>query len=150
MRHIPEEELHAYLDQALSRAQCVEIESHLAACPTCRRQRDAIAALRDRTTSLLATLVPARTITPPFELIESRRAAAAVRREHMVRRAVWAASLIAAVGAGWGLSRVADGPEAAGEIAVSSEQANTPTRDEPAFAPVTSAGDTAARRQAAD
>ena len=151
MRHIPEEELHAYLDQALSRAQCVELESHLAACPTCRRQRDAIAALRDRTTSLLATLVPARTITPPFELIESRRAAAAIRREHMVRRAVWAASLIAAVGAGWGLSRVADGPDAASEIAVSSEQANRPaTTDEPAFAPVTAAGDTAAQRAEAD
>ena len=36
MRHIPEDELHAYLDQALSRSQCVEIESHLAACPGAR------------------------------------------------------------------------------------------------------------------
>ena len=43
MRHIPEEELHAYLDQALSRSQCVEIESHLAACPSCQSLRDGIA-----------------------------------------------------------------------------------------------------------
>ena len=43
MRHIPEEELHAYLDQALSRAQAVEIETHLAGCARCRGERDAIA-----------------------------------------------------------------------------------------------------------
>ncbi len=40
MRHIPDEELHAYLDQALSRSQCVEIESHLAECPGCSVLRD--------------------------------------------------------------------------------------------------------------
>src|SRR5215204_5547860 len=33
MRHIPEEELHAYLDQGLSRSQCVEIESHWLLAP---------------------------------------------------------------------------------------------------------------------
>src|SRR3954453_21720454 len=58
MRHIPEEELHAYLDQGLSRSQCVEIESHLAACPACQSERDSIAALRDRPTALLAKLAP--------------------------------------------------------------------------------------------
>nr|MBA3556621.1 zf-HC2 domain-containing protein [Gemmatimonadales bacterium] len=47
MRHIPEDELHAYLDQGLSRTQCVEIESHLADCSACRACRDRIAALRD-------------------------------------------------------------------------------------------------------
>jgi hypothetical protein len=41
MRHIPEDELHAYLDQALSRTQCVEIESHLADCASCRATRTA-------------------------------------------------------------------------------------------------------------
>ena len=107
MRHIPEEELHAYLDQALSRSQCVEIESHLAQCPACRGQRDAIAALRDRTTALLATLTPGRAVTPPFELIEARRVAAAARRRDRLRRAAWAASLVAAVGAGWGLNQMA-------------------------------------------
>jgi hypothetical protein len=58
MRHIPEDELHAYLDQGLSRTQCVEIESHLADCPSCRATRAGIAALRDRTTALLARLAP--------------------------------------------------------------------------------------------
>ena len=60
MRHIPEDELHAYLDQALSRSQCVEIESHLAGCPSCRATRDGIAALRDHTPALLARLAPPR------------------------------------------------------------------------------------------
>ena len=67
MRHIPEEELHAYLDQGLSRSQCVEIESHLAVCPYCQAARDGIAALRDRTTALLAKLAPPRRIPPAFE-----------------------------------------------------------------------------------
>jgi anti-sigma factor RsiW len=64
MRHIPEEELHAYLDQGLSRSQCVEIESHLAVCPSCQAARDGIAALRDRTTALLARLAPPRGFAP--------------------------------------------------------------------------------------
>ena len=46
MRHIPEDELHAYLDQGLSRSQCVEIESHLAGCSSCRAN-----ARRDRRAS---------------------------------------------------------------------------------------------------
>ena len=72
MRHIPEDELHAYLDQGLSRTQCVEIESHLADCPSCQATRDGIAALRDRTTALLARLAPPRTIPPAFESLRRR------------------------------------------------------------------------------
>src|SRR6478672_9875669 len=101
MRHIPEEELHAYLDQALSRSQCVEIESHLAACPSCQSLRDGIAALRDRTTALLAKLAPARKFPPPFELLQSRATLAANQHRRRVHRAAWAASLIAALGLGW-------------------------------------------------
>jgi len=66
MRHIPDEELHAYLDQALSRSQCVEIECHLAACVRCRHERDQIAALRDRTTALLGLVTPAHRARPSF------------------------------------------------------------------------------------
>jgi len=89
MRHIPEEELHAYLDQALSRAQAVEIESHLAGCASCRAERDAIAGLRDRTTALLATLAP--------KVIPARPSWAELRRRQMAAaasfrsRSEWAA-----------------------------------------------------------
>ena len=57
-RHIPEEELHAYLDQALSRSQCAEIETHLSSCRACQAARGNAAALRDRTTALLSGLTP--------------------------------------------------------------------------------------------
>jgi hypothetical protein len=101
MRHIPEEELHAYLDQGLSRSQCVEIESHLASCPSCQAERDGIAALRDRTTALLARLAPPRGFPPAFELLRRRAAVEASVRRRRMHRAAWAASVVAAVGLGW-------------------------------------------------
>jgi hypothetical protein len=101
MRHIPEDELHAYLDQALSRSQCVEIESHLAACPTCRATRDGIAALRDRTTALLARLAPPRRVPMAFEALRRQGDYRASVRRRRIRIAAWAASLVVAVGAGW-------------------------------------------------
>jgi anti-sigma factor RsiW len=101
MRHIPEEELHAYLDQGLSRSQCVEIESHLASCPSCQAARDAIAALRDRTTALLAKLAPPRGFPPVFDSLRRRAALQASARRRRIRLAAWVASLVAAVGLGW-------------------------------------------------
>jgi hypothetical protein len=101
MRHIPEEELHAYLDQALSRSQCVEIESHLAGCPSCRAQRDGIAALRDRTTALLARLAPPRRVPMSFEALRHQGDLRASIRRRRIRAAAWAASLVVAVGTGW-------------------------------------------------
>lgn len=99
MRHIPEEELHAYLDQALSRSQCVEIERHLASCDTCRATRDNLAALRDRTTALLAVLAPPAVFPPDFDELRRRAAAQpAHRRPHW---GWWAASILAAIGLGW-------------------------------------------------
>jgi hypothetical protein len=106
MRHIPEDELHAYLDQGLSRSQCVEIESHLAACPSCQAARDGIAALRDRTTALLARLAPPRGFPPAFELVRARATQAATARRRRVHLSAWAASLVAAVGLGWTASNL--------------------------------------------
>ncbi len=106
MRHIPEDELHAYLDQGLSRSQCVEIESHLAACASCQGARDGIAALRDRTTALLARLAPPRSFPTPFETLRRRadiQVSARRRRTHLV---AWAASIVAAVAFGWTASHL--------------------------------------------
>jgi hypothetical protein len=105
MRHIPEDELHAYLDQGLSRSQCVEIESHLAACPWCQANRDGIAALRDRTTALLARLAPPRSFPTEFESLRRRAATEVSARRRKIQRAAWAASLIGAVGLGWTASQ---------------------------------------------
>ncbi len=101
MRHIPEDELHAYLDQGLSRSQCVEIESHLAACPACQAERDSIAALRDRTTALLAKLAPPRGFPPAFETLQRRAQAQASAHRRRMQIGAWAASLVVAVGLGW-------------------------------------------------
>lgn len=96
MRHIPEEELHAYLDQALSRSQCVEIERHLTRCPRCRMTREEIASIRDRTTDLLARLGPATFISPPFEQIRHQSQLRSRRRRYQTV-ALLAAGLALAV-----------------------------------------------------
>ena len=101
MPHIPDEELHAYLDQALARLRCVEIESHLDECTPCRAARDEIAALRDRTTALLARLAPGRTVPPPFADLRRRGALRAMERARVRQRAAWAASVMVALGVGW-------------------------------------------------
>jgi Putative zinc-finger len=101
MPHIPEDELHAYLDQALSRSQCVEIESHLASCPACQGQRDGIAALRDRTTAMLAVLAPPASLPPSIDAIRIRAGVLQSRRHRLVRLGSWAASIVAALGLGW-------------------------------------------------
>ncbi|HEU5303665.1 MAG TPA: zf-HC2 domain-containing protein [Gemmatimonadales bacterium] len=111
MRHIPEDELHAYLDQGLSRSQCVEIESHLAACASCQANRDGIAALRDRTTALLARLAPPRSFPAPFDTLRRRAAAAASARRQRIHLAGWAASVVAALVLGWTASLLLRAPD---------------------------------------
>src|SRR3954469_20250301 len=117
MRHIPEDELHAYLDQGLSRSQCVEIESHLAGCSSCQAARDGIAALRDRTTALLTRLAPPRCFPPEFESLRRRAASQVSARRRRIQRAVWAASLMAAVGLGWTASFLLHPAEPASRLA---------------------------------
>ncbi len=104
MRHIPEDELHAYLDQALSRSQCVEIERHLARCPRCQMSRDTIAALRDRTTALLARVGPPPIIPPAFETLVARANLRQRRRLRWARTAAWAASVGGVLMLGWWMS----------------------------------------------
>jgi hypothetical protein len=104
MRHIPEDELHAYLDQGLSRSQCVEIESHLASCASCQATRDGIAALRDCTTALLAKLAPPRSFPVPFESLRRRAAIEVSAQRRRVHLVAWAASVVAAVALGWSVS----------------------------------------------
>ncbi len=110
MSHIPEDELHAYLDQALGRWRCVEIESHLAECTRCRDARDGIAALRDRTTALLARLAPRRTTIPPYADIRRQAQLRLFRHERILARLAWAASMVLALGIGWTASTLYRAP----------------------------------------
>lgn len=145
-RHVPEDELHAYLDQALSRSQCVEIECHLAECRTCRADRDRAAAVRDRTTALLADAAPRRiTAAPPFEqLVASHRARASARVVSLARLrrvGLLAAGLLAAVGAGWWSRGVVFQPtRAADPVVAAVPEASAPARTLVALSPVTTAG----------
>ena len=104
-RHVPEEELHAYFDQALSRSQCAEIETHLSHCAKCQAQRAEVALLRDRTTALLANLSPRPVIVPPsFQVLLDRRSRQlrfAMWRVRFERAGMWAAGIAAAAGIGW-------------------------------------------------
>src|SRR5207237_7449502 len=99
-RHIPEDELHAYLDQALSRSQCAEIETHLSACRVCQAQRASVAAMRDRTTALLSGLAPRPVIVPPSYVSlrerHSHRLSVALWQARLRRSALWAAAVVAA------------------------------------------------------
>jgi hypothetical protein len=127
VRHIPDEELHAYLDQALSRSQCVEIETHLAACLRCRRERDAIAALRDRTTMLLGLVAPALHRRPSYaELLlaaRSRQAEALAAGDtgrsavmaRWTRHGLRAAGFLVAIAAGWSARGLLPGSSPAGD-----------------------------------
>jgi hypothetical protein len=120
MRHIPEDELHAYLDQGLSRSQCVEIESHLAVCASCQGTRDGIAALRDRTTALLARLAPPRTFPTPFDALRRRADVEVSARRRRIHRMTWAASIVAAVAFGWTASHLTDAARFSDRIASAS------------------------------
>ena len=146
MRHIPEDELHAYLDQALSRTQCVEIESHLADCPPCRATRDAIAALRDRTTALLSRLAPPPSFPPAFDRLRRRAAEVESLRRRRLHLVAWVASLVLALGLGWSASslmrsladRVAPSVAATPTRAPSSVASQLPESRSPAAVPVPS------------
>jgi putative zinc finger protein len=128
MRHIPEDELHAYLDQGLSRSQCVEIESHLAGCPSCQALRDGIAALRDRTTALLARLAPPPRVPPAFEVLRDRAAEVASRRRRRLHVLAWVASLVLAVGLGWTASSFMRSGERPSRRALDTPAAEPPVR----------------------
>jgi len=159
VRHIPEDELHAYLDQALSRSQGVEIERHLARCSRCRAERDTIAALRDRTTDLLAGLgSPGLIVPPPYAELLARRAAGRSRPGRWAWRSIAAAGLAGALLAGHGTWPSAPNDGAAVPVALATDpvlqetpppptapEASPPTR--PDVAPVSRTSPATPRRE---
>jgi anti-sigma factor RsiW len=104
MLHIPDDRLHAYLDQALDRLESADIESHLAECAACRAERDAIIMLRDRTTALLARAAARHAAGPPFGKIRALSDERRRVRQQRLQRTAWAASVVLALGTGWSAS----------------------------------------------
>jgi hypothetical protein len=133
-RHIPEDELHAYLDQALSRSQGAEIETHLSACTVCQARRAGVAAQRDRTTALLSQLTPRPVIIPPsFQDLRERNRhilTLALWKARVRRAGIWAAGVAAAVGAGWIARSALDPHQAASGFLA--QQPGSPTDEQSA------------------
>lgn len=92
--HLPEEELHAFLDGELSSAQRAEIAEHLLACLICRALEGEVQTTRDQANVLLAI------VAPPA----SRYAGRTLPRRRPIRRlrpAAAAVLAVAAAGSSW-------------------------------------------------
>lgn len=100
--HIPEEELHAYLDAQLSPAQRAEIAEHLLACLICRALEGEVRTLRSRSAALLAIATPRTIRGVPLPAIRSRRR---LRGGPVVA----AAAVALLLGGSWTVSRSGNG-----------------------------------------
>ncbi|MEO8479849.1 MAG: zf-HC2 domain-containing protein [Gemmatimonadota bacterium] len=92
--HLPEEELHAWLDDQLSPAQRAELAEHLLACLICRALEAEVRVTRSRSIALLALALP-RTSRHAGRQLPARRP---IRR---LRPMAAAALAIIAAGSSW-------------------------------------------------
>ncbi|MBW3534033.1 MAG: hypothetical protein KY453_02255 [Gemmatimonadetes bacterium] len=114
-RHLTDGEIHAWLDGELDDAAPEEaatsLRDHLEGCDACRARLDGEAALRERAAAILAGAAPSAGVLPSFEELRARARATDPRRpSHRagsrlahLRRWGWAASVVVALGIGWGV-----------------------------------------------
>jgi len=115
MPHIPEGQLHAWIDGAIPEGseEGRTVRLHLEACSDCAARLEDARALRDAAGEILESVIP-RGSAPPFEQIQQRARAGAgepgpsASRSGRVRmgwlspqRLGWAATIALALGAGW-------------------------------------------------
>ena len=96
MSHADDGTLHAYLDGQLSPVERGQLEAHLASCPACRARLDEERALIERADALLALATPPERAIPPFHQLRHPRPLWRFRLP-----AVWAATVLLALGLGW-------------------------------------------------
>jgi hypothetical protein len=96
MSHVDDGTLHAYLDGQLAPVERAQVEGHLASCPACRARLDEERALIERADALLAVAAPPERAVPPFHELRHPRPAWGFRLP-----AVWAATVLLALGLGW-------------------------------------------------
>jgi hypothetical protein len=106
MLHLDEGTLQAWLDHprsGLEPSEVAEIERHLASCPACAAELEALRSSDREAHSLLASGVDRSVPAPPFEEVVRRaRGRDDVRRaRRRLNRLAWAASLVVAIGVGW-------------------------------------------------
>jgi anti-sigma factor RsiW len=85
----PVSELTAYLDGALPAAERAEMESHLAACPACRAERDRLARAIAALSRLPAAPAPAAGFEQRFFARLAREKAGSRERRGLFGRAAW-------------------------------------------------------------
>jgi hypothetical protein len=99
--HLPEEEIHAWLDQQLSRVQAAEVAEHLLGCLICRALEAEVRGVRERTTALLALAAPRS-----FRALPTATPAAIRRTPARIRSGSVAAAAAVIVGLGsWAATR---------------------------------------------
>ena len=138
MSHVADGDLHAYLDGALEfypPRQAKRIREHLERCAVCRRRLDAESRVAGEARTVLAEATPPELIAPPLEELRRRAELRPVvetpaRTSWRVHWA-WAATVILALGIGWG---VGAWPGGSGPEEATRSEAASPAR-EPAAAP---------------
>src|SRR3989449_6013807 len=102
MSHADDGTLHAYLDGQLSPVERGQLEAHLASCPACRARLDEERALIERADALLALAAPPERAIPPFHQLRPSSPSPQPRPLWQFRLpAVWAATVLLALGLGW-------------------------------------------------
>ncbi len=146
MSHLDDGLLNALLDNELDDAERRAAESHMAACPECRRQFEearGFAGEADRLVALVEVPPGRRPVSSP----ETRPEGSPVWRRARWSALAWAATVVVAAGLGWFASDLryaatpADvGNEALGRQSAVGETKPTETPPQPAAAPAPSEG----------
>ncbi len=96
MSHVDDGTLHEYLDGQLAPGERAQLEAHLASCPACQARLEEERALIARADALLALATPPDRAIPPFHQLRHPWPAWRFRLP-----AVWAATVLLALGLGW-------------------------------------------------
>ena len=109
MWHADEGALHVYLDGALDElpsGQGAAIREHIATCPECAARVEQEQRIREQAIGILSGPLLPQVELPPFEELRLRAEATSppkVSTGSRLHRMGWAASVVLAIGAGWGL-----------------------------------------------
>ena len=104
MSHADDGTLHAYLDGQLSPVERTQLEAHLASCPACRARLDEERGLIERADALLALATPPERAIPPFHQLRPSPSPPPPQPRPLWQfrlPAVWAATVLLALGLGW-------------------------------------------------
>ncbi len=126
-QHLEEGVLHGLLDGEISAAELAPVNAHLAGCAECRARLEEARAFRDEAERLVSAIEVPADVSPPADVVAIRRP-----RRVPLRTMAYAATLVAALGLGYGARGWVGEPEAVRPARSDSpaEQRATPEADE--------------------